>query len=67
MIATRLEAREPNVVVVDSGPIRAAMGSTPGDLSDAELRKIADRAGVRAVVTGSLTELAGRDAPLAAE
>ena len=60
LIATRLEAREPNVVVVDSGPIRAAMGSTPGDLSDAELRKIADRAGVRAVVTGSLTELAGR-------
>lgn len=60
LVATRLQARDPGIVVIDSAPIRLAAGSNPSDLSDAELRGIAKQAGVRAIVTGSLTELAGR-------
>ena len=60
LVATRLQARDPDIVVIDSAPIRLAAGSNPSDLSDAELRRIAKQAGVRAIVTGSLTELAGR-------
>ncbi|MBW2422454.1 MAG: outer membrane protein assembly factor BamA, partial [Deltaproteobacteria bacterium] len=60
LLATRMAATG-RVDVVDSGDILEAMGGTlRTELADAELRQLAKRLGARAVITGSLTELAGR-------
>ena len=60
LLAARLEEAG-HLEVVDPTSIETlAPGATRVELSDSELRQVAERVGVRAVVTGSLTALAGR-------
>ncbi len=60
LLVTRLESTN-KVDVRDMEETRVALGADADrDLTDAEARAVAQRLGVDAVVTGSLTELAGR-------
>lgn len=62
LLAVRLEASG-TVEVVDPDLVRAALGPldpTQEELLDSTLRSLAVRLGADAVITGSLTELAGR-------
>jgi outer membrane protein insertion porin family len=60
LLSTRLEGTA-KIEVVDRGDLRAAMpDGLPVELSDSQLRGLAERLSASAVVAGSLTELAGR-------
>ena len=60
LLAARLEATG-RIEVVDSTRLEeVAPGALRVELLDSELREVAERLGARAVVTGSLTSLAGR-------
>ncbi len=60
LLATRLESTG-KVDVLESHVVSEALGgSTRAEFSEEELRKLAERLGVRVVISGSITELAGR-------
>ena len=60
LLAERLEASG-EFEVVDSSSVREALESAPRtELSDLELRRLAVRLKAQVIVTGSLTQLAGR-------
>lgn len=60
LLAARLDATD-ELSAVPAEELRGVLvGSPNADLSDAELRNLAERLGAVAVVSGSLTELAGR-------
>lgn len=60
LLATRLQTTG-KVEVIPSSVVVDALGSSERtELSEEELRKLANQLGVRAVISGSITELAGR-------
>ena len=60
LLAQRLDSTEELESVPRQEIDDAMVGNPDADLSDAQLRALAERLGVVAVVSGSLTELAGR-------
>ncbi len=60
LLAARLDATDELTAVPAAEVDEAVIGGPGAELSDAQLRAIAERLGAVAVVSGSLTELAGR-------